>query len=53
MGHPLMDFARRVERRAAARRMEKALNTALSDKHLADDVGLPHQPDPSRKLKLW
>ena len=53
MGHSLLKIAHRVERRANARRMKMTLNAALTDRRLAEDIGLPHRPDPVRFGTLW
>jgi hypothetical protein len=53
MTHPLFDLARRLDRRTLLRRREKSFRDALSDPHLAEDLGLAHRPKRRSDPTLW
>ena len=53
MAHPLIKLAERLERRAQARANKRNAEIALSDPHIARDVGLPYRPRPRIKVDLW
>lgn len=53
MTHPLFDLAHRLDRRTRLRRREKALEEALTDPHLAKDLGLAHKPRRRSDPNLW
>lgn len=53
MTHPLIELARRLDRRRARARQTHRLDAALSDPHLARDLGLPHRARRTTDRTLW
>lgn len=43
MSHPLFDLARKLDRRHRLKRRQLVLDNALSDRHIARDLGLEHR----------
>ena len=53
MPHPLFNYAERIAARRSRKRSLKALETALSDEHLARDIGLPARPPQKIGVLPW
>jgi hypothetical protein len=48
-----MDLARKLDERTRNRRTRRQLDDVLRDRHLADDLGLPHIVQEPREVHQW
>lgn len=53
MAHPLLTLARKLEQRNKLRRNKRDLKRAITDPHVARDVGLPYHPKPILRTDQW
>lgn len=53
MTNPLIDLARRLDRRREETRQRHAFEDALTDPHLARDLGQPHRQRRRSNFDLW
>ena len=53
MSHPLFEYADRIAEYRRRTRSLKALEAALTDEHLARDIGLPVRPPKKIGVLPW